>query len=226
MVIKLAERRDCDERVLSAMLRIRRHRFVEEALQAKAYEDIALPIGMGQTISRPSVVAYMCSLLRAEPGMRVLEIGAGSGYQTAVLAAMGLEVFAVERLEELCSRSAELLAAMRCSARLYCGDGTLGLPRFAPYDRIIVAAGGPVVPPPLAEQLSEGGVMVMPIGPDRERQRLKRIVRLPSGRLQISDCGPATFVDLVGRNGWDESPTATEQTDMAYPDKRRGQPLS
>ncbi len=217
MVIRLAERGGCDERVLSAMLRVRRHRFVEEALQAKAYEDITLPIGLGQTISRPSVVAEMCSLLRCEPGMRVLEIGAGSGYQTAVLAAMGLEVFAVERLEPLCSRSAALLAAMRCPAKLFCGDGTLGLPHFAPYDRIIVAAGGPVVPRPLAEQLKEGGVMIMPIGPDRARQRLKRIVRLPSGRLHISDCGPASFVDLVGQNGWSESGAAIEQPDSLSP---------
>jgi protein-L-isoaspartate(D-aspartate) O-methyltransferase len=179
-----------------------RHLFVEEALYGKAYEDYPLPIGFGQTISQPYVVALMSQLLEATPGMRVLEIGTGSGYQAAVLSEMGLEVYSVERLRELYERTSNLLMRLRYrKIRLKLADGTAGWPESAPFDRVIVTAGGPEVPQPLLEQLTEPGLLVIPVGGERREQRLV-IVRKENGSMSQKNHERVAFVDLIGSHGW------------------------
>lgn len=191
-----------DPYVLEAMRTVPRHKFVEEALAAKAYEDHPLPIGHGQTISQPYVVAAMSQLLEARPGMRVLEIGTGSGYQAAVLAAMGLEVHTVERIRELYNRASGLFIKLRLmNVRLKLADGTEGWAEAAPFDRIIVTAGGPEVPAPLVEQLADPGIMVIPVGADKRNQRLV-IVRKKEGQITQQTKDRVAFVDLVGSHGW------------------------
>jgi protein-L-isoaspartate(D-aspartate) O-methyltransferase len=188
--------------VLSAMRKVPRHLFVEEALKPQAYEDHPLPIGQGQTISQPYVVAWMTELLDVSPGMKVLEIGTGSGYQTAVLAEMGALVYTVERVRELYEKARERLEAMgygRVSFKRE--DGTLGWPENAPYDRILVTAGGPVIPEPLLEQLADPGLLVIPVGGERRSQDLM-VVRKNGGRVTRENAGAVVFVDLVGLHGW------------------------
>ena len=199
---QLVSRGVTDKVVLSAMRKVPRHLFVEEALYGKAYEDYPLPIGYGQTISQPYIVAIMSQLLSAEPGMRVLEIGTGSGYQAAVLSEMGLEVCSVERLRELYSRTSSLLMRLRYrTIRLKLADGTEGWPESAPYDRIIVTAGGPGVPQPLIDQLADTGLMVIPVGEEKRGQRLV-IARKENGRVTVENHERVAFVDLVGSHGW------------------------
>ncbi len=191
-----------DRAVLEAMEAVPRHLFVPEALRPSAYTDHPLPIGRGQTISQPYIAAWMTQRLEAKAGMSVLEIGTGSGYQTAVLAAMGLEVFTVERVRELYLGARdrfERLGVRRIRMKL--ADGTLGWEENAPFDRIIVTAGGPDVPPPLVEQLNDPGVMVIPVGPNRGSQRLVR-VRRENGRVSAKAAVCTAFVDLVGDHGW------------------------
>lgn len=188
--------------VLAALASVPRHLFVAEALRAHAYEDTPLPIGFGQTISQPSIVALMTALLEAQPGMRVLEIGTGSGYQAAVLAAMGCTVFSLERMPELHTATRALLQGLYAgSIRTYCRDGTRGLPLAAPFERIIVTAGGPEVPEPLLDQLAEGGILLIPVGSRPRTQRLLRVHKR-QGRTDTEDLGPVIFVDLVGDHGW------------------------
>lgn len=201
MVEELARQGIEDAAVLAAMAEVPRHLFVDEALRGRAYDAGTLPIGRGQTISSPFTVAKMTTLLQAGPGMRVLEIGTGSGYQAAVLASMGCLVESVERLPELHEKSTALLRSLGCTGvRTWLADGTLGLPKLAPFARIIVTAGGPAVPHPLLEQLDESGIMLIPVG-NSKNQRLIRVFRR-DGSLYEQDCGPAVFVDLVGSHGW------------------------
>ena len=201
MVDTLARQGIRDEAVLQAMREVPRHLFVDEALTGRAYDSGTLPIGRGQTISSPFTVARMTSLLKVHAGTRVLEIGTGSGYQAAVLACMGCVVHSVERLPELHAKSTALLKSLGLdSVRTWLADGTLGLPRLAPFERIIVTAGGPAVPHPLLEQLDDNGIMLIPVG-NSKNQRLKRVFRR-AGSLYEQDCGPAVFVDLVGSHGW------------------------
>ena len=191
-----------DERVLAAMSSVPRHFFVDEAMAAEAYEDYPLPIGLGQTISQPYVVALMSQLLEAAPGMKVLEIGTGSGYQAAVLAEMGLDVYSVERMRELHLRTSTLLRKLRyfhIACRL--GDGTLGWPEEAPFERILVTAGGPFIPEPLLDQLADPGILLMPVGARARMQRLVRVHR-QNGEIRREDLGAVSFVDLVGNHGW------------------------
>jgi len=192
-----------NEYVLKAMGRIPRHLFISEALHATAYSDRPLPILSGQTISQPYVVALMCQLLLAEPAMRVLEIGTGSGYQAAILYGMGLKVFSVERIKNLYDDTYKLLKEELCykNITLKLSDGTLGWTRYAPYDRIIVAAGGPSVPEALKEQLADGGIMLIPVGTERKKQHLIRVFKI-NGQCKEEDCGPVSFVDLVGKDAW------------------------
>lgn len=191
-----------DPAVLRAMADVPRHLFVPEALAATAYDDRPLPIGLGQTISQPRVVAAMCQMLGARSGMSVLEVGTGSGYQAAVLHAMGLTVFTVERLRPLYLEARERFARLGLhTVRTLLSDGTMGWPAMGPFDRIIVAAGGPGIPEALTDQLADSGVMVIPVGRRRGAQRLVRVTRRGGG-LETSDCGPVAFVDLVGRYGW------------------------
>ena len=202
MVRELAARGITDGRVLDAMSRVPRHLFVPEGLRSRAYEDCPLPIGYGQTISQPSTVALMSQMLETSPGMRVLEVGTGSGYQAAVLAALGCTVYTVERLKELYQSARSLLQQLDLRAiHMQRSDGTLGMPAAAPFDRITVTAGGPQIPRPLLEQLAVDGIMLIPVGARPRTQRLMRIMRR-QGRLCSEDLGPAVFVDLVGHHGW------------------------
>ena len=200
---QLVSRNINDKHVLRAMESIPRHLFISEALHATAYEDRPLPIANGQTISQPYVVAFMCQLLLAEPLMKVLEIGTGSGYQAAVLHEMGLKVFSVERIQNLYENTRVLLQEKfrYKNMVLHLSDGTLGWTQHALYDRIIVAAGGPSVPQALKDQLAEGGVMLIPIGDERKKQRIVRVFKI-NGQCKEEDCGPVSFVDLVGADGW------------------------
>lgn len=191
-----------DPLVLAAMRQVPRHLFVQEALAVHAYDDTALPIGYGQTISQPYTVARMSELCELQRGLRVLEIGAGCGYQMAVIAAMGCTVYGIERVREIYEATAARLRHMGLRhAHVHRGDGTLGLSPAAPFDRIIVSAGGPEIPEPLVNQLAESGIMVIPVGSAQRRQRLVRIRKL-SGKAYMEDLGPAVFVDLIGSHGW------------------------
>ena len=191
-----------DAGVLEAMRTVKRHLFVEEAFYARAYADHPVPIGHGQTISQPYIVALMSELLEARPGMRALEIGTGSGYQAAVLAALGLTVFSVERVRELFCATRELLQRLTIrNVHMKLADGTLGIPEAAPFDRIIVTAGGPSIPLPLLEQLDEPGMLVMPVGERRRTQQLVRVIK-DKGKIYKENKGAVTFVDLVGTHAW------------------------
>jgi protein-L-isoaspartate(D-aspartate) O-methyltransferase len=191
-----------DPRVLAAMSDVPRHLFVPEALQGRAYGDHALPIDANQTISQPYIVARMSELLEADKSSRILEIGAGSGYQTAVLARLAGQVYAIERIGDLARQAQARIRSLGIyNATVKCFDGTLGWEANAPYDGVLVAAGGPEVPEPLMAQLKLGGRLVIPIGPTREAQRLVRVVRTPKGFVR-EDHGPCAFVPLIGRYGW------------------------
>lgn len=199
---QIAARGIQDPLVLHAMSKVPRHLFVADALRSRAYGDFPLPIGYGQTISQPYIVALMSSLLEAKEGMRVLEIGTGSGYQAAVLDAMGLEVHTVERLRELYFQTGKLFVKLRLlSIRMKLDDGTLGWPEAGPFDRIIVTAGGPEVPKPLIDQLADPGIMVIPVGGERSSQRLVQI-RKQDGKVSPENKTAVSFVDLVGKHGW------------------------
>ncbi|HWR98413.1 MAG TPA: protein-L-isoaspartate(D-aspartate) O-methyltransferase [Candidatus Methanoperedens sp.] len=190
-----------DPEVLRAMGRVPRHLFVDGALRDRAYGDHALPIGHGQTISQPFMVAVMTQALALSGGETVLEIGTGSGYQTAVLAQIADRVFSVERLAPLYRRARVLLDRLGCHrVVLRHGDGTLGWPEHAPYDAIIVTAGAPHVPAALRAQLVPGGRLVIPVG-DRRLQRLLRLTRDAAGD-RIEELNGCVFVDLVGADGW------------------------
>ncbi|WP_462324035.1 protein-L-isoaspartate(D-aspartate) O-methyltransferase [Desulfoplanes sp.] len=191
-----------DKHVLRAMWDVPRHLFVDEALQAQSYEDNAVPIGYGQTISHPYTVAKMTSILALEPGMKVLEIGTGSGFQAAVLERLGASVYTVERIKPLFVAVRKRLVCMRCF-NIHCklDDGTIGWPEAAPFDRIIVTAGGPELPLPLVDQLADPGCMVVPIGSEKRQQRMIMACK-ENGRVTTRDCGQAAFVDLVGTHGW------------------------
>lgn len=194
-----------DPRVLQAMREVPRHAFVDTALAGGAHGDHALPIGFGQTISQPFMVAFMTELLRPRSDQRVLDIGTGSGYQAAVLARLARTVFGVERIPELTLRAQETLRGLGINnVVLMTGDGTLGWSRFAPFDGILVAAGGPEAPGSLLEQLAEGGRLVMPVG-TRESQRILVAERLPGGAIDTRDGISCTFVPLLGREGWPEN---------------------
>ena len=191
-----------DRAVLDAMRSLPRHLFVEEALASKAYSDGPLPIGEGQTISQPYIVALMSELLRVEPGMKVLEIGTGSGYQAAVLAHMGCDVYTVERIKKLFFNARKRFLDMRMfSVKLKLDDGTVGWPDEAPFDRIIVTAGGPSVPEPLVAQLADPGRMLIPVGEGRRHQSLI-LMEKKDGQVTRTDKGGVAFVDLVGKHGW------------------------
>lgn len=193
-----------DQRVLGAMHEVPRHYFVPEALQSNAYGDHALPIAANQTISQPFIVARMSELLELDGQNAVLEIGAGSGYQTAVLSRLAGRVLAIERISELARVAQARIRNLNIyNATVKCFDGTLGWSAHAPYDAILAAAGGPEVPEPLMAQLKVGGRLVMPVGEKRDAQRLVRILRHEDGFTR-EDHGACAFVPLIGRYGWSE----------------------
>jgi protein-L-isoaspartate(D-aspartate) O-methyltransferase len=188
-------------RVLEAMRRVPRHRFVEEALRERAYGDYPLPIGEGQTISQPFMVGRMTELLRLTGREKVLEIGTGSGYQAAVLSLCVARVCTVERLPRLAARARQTLEELGYSnVWVRTANGTFGWPDEAPFDRILVAAGGPTVPPPLFEQLSEGGLMIMPVG-GADGQKLQLIEKV-RGEMRVTEDSGCVFVPLIGKHAW------------------------
>ena len=185
-----------DPRVLEAMRTVPRHRFVPEEYRKEAYEDYPLPIGEGQTISQPYIVAFMTEILAPKPGQKVLEIGTGSGYQAAVLDAMGAEVYSIEILPSLAERAQALLTELGYTrVRVLTGDGYRGYPAGAPYDAIIVTAAPERIPEPLVEQLAVGGRLVVPIG--RYTQELKLLRKTADGNT-VEDILPVRFVPMVG----------------------------
>jgi len=203
MVDKQLKARDVrDDRVLKAMQRVPRHRFVPEVDVAGAYADRALPTEAGQTISQPYIVARMTELLSVSPGMKVLEVGTGSGYQAAVLAEMGARVVGIEAEPSLVKRAEQILNELvpEASVQVVAGDGTLGYPEQAPFDRILITAAAPDLPEPLAEQLADPGRAVLPVG-DRAHQVLA-VMELEHGRWRQTDDTPCRFVPLTGAHGW------------------------
>ena len=204
MIEKQLRRRGIqDAAVLAAMAAVPRHEFVSEDVRAHAYDDLPLPIGSGQTISQPYIVAAMTTALHLQPGDRVLEIGTGCGYHAAVLSRLAKEVFTIERRPELAaSASARLVRLGYSNAHVHCGDGTLGLPEFAPFDAILVAAAAPAVPKTLLAQLAEGGRIILPVG-GAEHQELQLIEKhgdtFPTKMLE-----GCRFVPLLGYHGWQE----------------------
>ncbi len=192
-----------DERVISAMLKVPRHLFVDEALRSQAYSDYPLPIGEGQTISQPFMVAFMTEALRLMGTERVLEIGTGSGYQTAVLAELSERVYSIERIPSIADRARKTLDGLGYpNIVIKIGDGTLGWEEDAPFDAILVTAGAPQIPPTYIEQLAEGGRLVIPVGGEFV-QELMRITK-KKGRIERESLGGCRFVKLIGRYGWQE----------------------
>jgi protein-L-isoaspartate(D-aspartate) O-methyltransferase len=184
------------------MRAVPRHAFVPEALQSRAYGDHALPISANQTISQPFIVARMTELLKIDKDSRVLEIGAGSGYQTAVLAKIAGQVYAIERIADLARDAQARIRQLGIfNATVKCFDGTLGWAAHAPYDAILVAAGGPFIPEPLIAHLKVGGRLVVPVGTSRESQRLIRVTKREVGHNE-EDHGGCSFVPLIGQHGW------------------------
>ncbi len=191
-----------DENVLKTMGEIPRHFFVPDALKAQAYKDNALPIAANQTISQPFIVARMTELLELNPHSIILEIGAGSGYQTAVLSNLARMIYAIERVPQLAAQAGERLQSLGIkNVDLKCADGTNGWQNHAPYDGILVAAGSPAMPEPLLQQLKIGGRLVIPIGQEQKSQNLIRVTRTPNG-FQTEDFGKCAFVPLIGEHGW------------------------
>lgn len=202
LIETLQDRGIDDLAVLRAFDLVPRHLFLPEAVQHRAYEDAPLPIGFGQTASQPSLQALYMQVLRLQPNERVLEVGTGSGFQTAVLAQLVAHVYSVERIRELSVRARSVLDQLRISnVALLVGDGTIGWSKYAPYDAILVAAGAPVIPDTLVEQLSPGGRMLIPVG-DRREQKLTLVRRTPEGEVERADVVTCTFVPLIGRFGW------------------------
>jgi protein-L-isoaspartate(D-aspartate) O-methyltransferase len=194
-----------DEKVLEAMRSVPRHFFVTEALRGRAYDDNALPINLNQTISQPFIVARMTELLEINKQSRVLEIGAGSGYQTAILARLASQVYAIERLGELAREAQARISELGIyNATVKAFDGTLGWSAHGPYEAILVAAGGPRIPEPLIAQLSVGGRLVIPIGQTRESQKLVRVIKTDTGQ-KIEEHGSCQFVPLIGQHGWEKN---------------------
>ena len=199
---QLASRGVTDPRVVEAMRRVPRHRFVQEALRDRAYGDHPLPIGEEQTISQPFIVGLMTSLLELSGREKVLEVGTGSGYQTAVLAALARRVCSIERLPRLAERARAILESLGAdNVWVRVGNGALGWPDEAPFDRIIVTAGGPSIPPPLVQQLADGGRMVLPVG-SPENQTLT-VVESVGGEIRQRTHGECKFVKLVGKYAWE-----------------------
>src|SRR5262249_11753605 len=206
MVEKQLRRRGInDARVLQAMNAVPRHEFVPAEFRNRAYDDAPVPIAEGQTISQPYMVAAMTAALRLTGNERVLEIGAGSGYQAAVLASLGREVLTIESRPELATSAAQRLARLGyTNVHVHCGDGTLGLAEFAPFDAILVAAASPATPAPLLAQLADGGRMVIPVG-SVANQDLQLVERVRD-KTRITTLEACRFVPLVGAHGWKESP--------------------
>lgn len=198
---QIAARSIRDERVLRAMRTVPRHHFVDEGLQAQAYGDFPLPIGEGQTISQPYIVALMTEALELIHTDKVLEVGTGSGYQAAILAELAAQVYSVERIATVASRARRILDELGyANVVITVGDGTRGWPEEGPFNAIVVTAGAPEVPRPLVDQLTVNGRLVVPVG-DSQSQELLKLVKTEHGMERI-DLGGCRFVKLIGNHGW------------------------
>ncbi|MDI1321218.1 MAG: protein-L-isoaspartate(D-aspartate) O-methyltransferase [Algoriphagus sp.] len=201
LVALLREKGIKSERVLDAIYKLPRHFFFDSALVSHAYEDKAFPIGEGQTISQPYTVAFQTELLDIKPGDKVLEIGTGSGYQGTILHLLGAEVYTIEYQKKLYEGTKRFLARLGIEMKLFYGDGTGGLPEHAPFDKIIVTAGAPVVPEALVEQLKIGGILVIPVG-TRGKQTMLKITKKSSKEVVREEYEGFAFVPLLGKDGW------------------------
>ncbi len=190
-----------DEKVLNAIGSVQRHLFIHNDFRHLAYEDKAFPIGEGQTISQPYTVAYQTQLLHVEPNDKILEIGTGSGYQAAVLIAMGAELHSIERQEKLFIKTKNLFKSLAYKANLILGDGSNGYEKAAPFDKIIVTAGAPKVPQSLVNQLKVGGILIIPVG-DEKNQIMHSIIKKTDGSVEVIPLHAFRFVPLIGQQAW------------------------
>jgi protein-L-isoaspartate(D-aspartate) O-methyltransferase len=196
LIHHIRDKKIASEQVLDAMMNVPRHYFIDGAFLEKAYSDFAFPIGEGQTISQPSTVAIQTTLLDLKEGDKVLEIGTGSGYQTAVLCQFNVKVYSIERQKVLYQKTRKLLQKLGCKAETFYGDGYKGLPQFAPFDKIIITCGAPSIPEALIEQLKPGGKMIIPVGGD-EYQDMKVISVDDQKNLSIENHGKFSFVPML-----------------------------
>ena len=201
LVKQLRDKGITDEAVLKAIGKAPRHFFFENAFVEHAYEDKAFPIGEGQTISQPYTVAFQTALLAVEPGDKVLEIGTGSGYQAIILLELGTDVYTIEYQEKLFKRTKAFLPSIGYQPHFFYGDGSKGLKRFAPYDKIIVTAGAPAIPTALIEQLKINGTLVIPVG-DNKTQKMLRLTKTGQNKIRKEEFHHFSFVPLLGSDGW------------------------
>ena len=201
LVAELRKKGIQNEAVLTAINTLPRHFFFDTALISHAYEDKAFPIGEGQTISQPYTVAFQSTLLEVTPGDKILEIGTGSGYQACILHLLGAEVISIEYQKKLFEHTSRFLKRLGIQLQLFFGDGTGGVPAYAPYDKIIVTAGAPVVPEALVQQLKIGGILVIPVG-DRSKQAMVKITKKSATEIQREEFEGFAFVPLLGQEGW------------------------
>ncbi len=191
------------EAVLEAFEKVPRHYFLDSAFEIHAYEDKAFPIGFGQTISQPYTVAFQTELLELKPTDKVLEIGTGSGFQGAILSLLAFKVYSIERDRNLFNRVSVLLKRLNYKVKCFYGDGTLGLPSYGPFDKILVTASAPKVPNALLDQLVIGGKLVIPVG-DRSEQKMIRLTKISENKVSKEEFGMFRFVPLIGQDGWEK----------------------
>ena len=203
-LVKILQKRGISsERVLEAFFKVERHQFVPDIMKQHAYNDVALPIGYGQTISQPYTVAFMTEALDPKPGQKILEIGTGSGFQAAIISEMGARVYTIERNFDLYNQALKTFDELGLRIAARCSDGTIGWAEFAPYDGIIVTAGGPTIPENLKKQLAVNGKMIIPIG--NKKSQVMKIVKKVSPEKYITEEVPYfAFVPLIGKEGWKE----------------------
>lgn len=197
LISKIRDSKVASEAVLDAMMNVPRHIFIDGAFLEKAYADFAFPIGEGQTISQPTTVAIQTTLIDPQAGDKILEIGTGSGYQTAVLDQFNVKIYSIERQKVLFQKTKKLLSKLKCKADLFYGDGYKGLPQFAPFDKIIITCGAPHIPDALVDQLKPGGFMIIPVGQD-QIQKMKLVIKDLEGNITIEDHGNFSFVPMLG----------------------------
>ena len=201
-LVKLLEQKGiANSNVLDAIGKVPRHYFFDNAFVEHAYQDKAFPIGEGQTISQPYTVAFQSEKLGIKPGNKVLEIGTGSGYQACILLEMGVELFTIEYQKVLYERTRKFLPKMGYKANFFYGDGSEGIPKKAPFDNIIVTAGAPLVPKSLVNQLTIGGILIIPVG-NNDKQKMYRITKLAENKLKKEEFDFFSFVPLLGKEGW------------------------
>lgn len=203
LVSTLRSRGIKNEDILNAFLKVQRHLFVPEIMVQNAYQDVALPIGQGQTISQPYTVAFMTEKLDPKPGDKILEIGTGSGFQAAILYELGAKVFTIERNFDLYNQTLKLFDKLKYNIAARCSDGTIGWPDFAPFDGIIVTAGSPNIPENLKKQLKIGGKLVIPVG-NKVNQKMNVVKKISEENFEIEEIANFAFVPLIGRDGWKE----------------------